>query len=100
MSFLSGRNGTGKRLSLQADTELFGVDRYQPTSTPPEVLTVARRPDLQRIVPTRQREQTGWTEDCLRQSGLLGCVGKALEKPSSADLRGPMRAAGRDACRR
>jgi hypothetical protein len=42
MSFLSGRNGSEKRLNLQADTDLWGVDHYQPTSTAMED-SVARR---------------------------------------------------------
>ena len=43
MSLLSGRNGAEKRLSLQAETELWGVDRYQPTSSSFQVSAATRR---------------------------------------------------------
>ena len=43
MSILSGRNGSPKRLNLQAETDFFGADHYQPTASSSDIATAARR---------------------------------------------------------
>jgi hypothetical protein len=89
MSFLSGRNGTEKRLSLEAEAEAWGIDRYQPASTSPADVS---KDDAQKIVCANPDCSAMWGKPWKSRrrpifEGQWGCGSRCLQ----ALIRGAVR---------